>query len=140
MKHLTSLFMCLVVATLMLAFSTKPVMAQEKAKTDKDKSPAQGAKKEWPPPGPTSKVLLENEKVRVQELTSKPGEKTKMTERKARIVYYIQGGPTKVYYPDGKTENSERKTATAEYFPSGDTKSTENVGKSDHRFILINLE
>jgi len=127
------------VATLMLAFTTKTVIAQEKA--DKAKpAPAQGAKKEWPKPGPNSKVLLENEKVRVQEITYKAGEKSKMTERKARVIYYVKGGPTKVYYPDGKTEKGERKTGTAEYFPGGDTKSTENVGKSDHRFIVISLE
>ncbi len=130
-----------VVATLMVAFTTKVVMAQEKAKAEKAKAaPAQQAKKEWPKPGPNAKVLLENEKVRVLETRYKPGEKNAMQKRGARVVYVLKGGPTKIYYADGKTEKSERKPGTATYYPGGDTKSTENVGKTEHRNLVINLE
>src|SRR5713226_860664 len=138
------------VAALMLAFTTKAVMAQEKAKAEKAKpapaeekakaAPAQQAKKEWPKPGPNAKVLLENEKVRVLETRYKPGEKNAMQKRGARVVYVLKGGPTKIYYADGKTEKSERKPGTATYYPGGDTKSTENVGKTEHRSLIIELE
>jgi len=130
-----------IVATLMLALTTNVLMAQEKAKEDKAKTTsAQEGKKEWPKPSPNAKVLLENEKVRVLENRYKPGEKNSMQKRGARVVYVLEGGPTKIYYPDGKTEKSERKAGTASYYPRGDTKSTENVGKADHRTLIINLE
>jgi mannose-6-phosphate isomerase-like protein (cupin superfamily) len=127
-------------AILMFAFTTGAVMAQEKAKAEKEKTaPAQEGKMEWPKPGPNTKVLLENEKVRVTENTYKPGEKNAMQKRGPRVVYVLEGGPTKVYYEDGKTEKSERKKGAATYFPGGDTKSTENVGKTNHRSLIINL-
>jgi len=129
-----------VVAILMLAFTTKEVMAQEKAKAEKAiTTPAQEGKKEWPKPGPNAKVLLENEKVRVLETQYKPGEKNPMVKRGARVVYVVEGGPTKIYYADGKTEKGERKKGAATYFPGGDTKSTENVGKTNQRSLVINL-
>ncbi len=129
-----------VVAILMFAFTSKAVMAQEKAKAEKEKTaPAQEGKNEWPKPGPNAKVLLENEKVRVTENTYKPGEKNAMQKRGPSVVYVLEGGPTKIYYPDGKTEKGERKKGGATYTPAGDTKSTENVGKTNQRFIVINL-
>jgi beta-alanine degradation protein BauB len=129
-----------VVAILMFAFTSKAVMAQEKAKAEKEKTaPAQEGKNEWPKPGPNAKVLLENEKVRVTENTYKPGEKNAMQKRGPSVVYVLEGGPTKIYYPDGKTEKGERKKGVATYTPAGDTKSTENVGKTNQRFIVINL-
>ena len=114
----------------MFAITTGAVMAQEKAKAEKE---------EWPKPGPNAKVLLENEKVRVTENTYKPGEKNAMQKRGPSVVYVLEGGPTKIYYPDGKTEKGERKKGVATYTPAGDTKSTENVGKTNQRFIVINL-
>ena len=125
-------------AILMLAFTTKAVMAQEKAKAEK--AMAEKAKKEWPKPGPNAKVLLENEKVRVQEITYKPGEKSEMRKRGGtRVNYVLEGGPTKIYYPDGKTEKGERKKGTATYLTGEATTSTENVGKTNQRFLVISL-
>ena len=129
-----------VVAILMLAFTTNAVMAQEKAKAEKEKpAPAQGAKKEWPKLGPNAKLLLENEKVRVVETQGKPGEKNPMVKRGPRIVYVLKGGPVKVYYADGKTEMDELKTGTVRYYPGGDTKSTETLGKTERRNLVISF-
>ena len=137
MKRLALMAMA---AILMLAFTTKAVMAQEKAKAEKAKAtPAQAAKKEWPKLGPNAKLLLENEKVRVVETLGKPGEKNPMVKRGPRVVYVLKGGPVKVYYADGKTEMDELKTGTARYYPGGDTKSTENVGKTERRNLIINF-
>ena len=129
-----------VVAILMLAFTTRAVMAQEKAKAEKEKAaPAQAAKKEWPKPGPNAKILLENDKVRVQETQRKPGEKNPMVKRGPRVRYVLEGGQSKIYYADGKTETVDLKKGTATYFPGGDTKSTENVGKTTQRNLIISL-
>ena len=129
-----------VTVSLVFAFGTNALRAQEKTTAEKGKTaPAQEVKKEWPKPGPNAKVLMENEKVRVLETQYKPGEKNPMVKRGARVVYVLEGGPTKIYYADGKTEKSERKKGVATYYPGGDTKSTENVGKSNHRSLVINL-
>ena len=124
-------------AILMFAFTTGAVMAQEKAKAEK--AMAEKAKKEWPKLGPNAKLLLENEKIRVVETLGKPGEKNPMVKRGPRVVYVLKGGPVKVYYADGKTEMDELKTGTARYYPGGDTKSTETVGKTERRNLIINF-
>jgi hypothetical protein len=137
MKRLVCMAM---VATLMLAFTITAAMAQEKAKAEKEKTaPAQGAKKEWPKLGPNAKLLLENDKVRVVETHAKPGEKNPMVKRGPRVVYVLKGGPVKVYYADGKTEMDELKTGTVRYYPGGDTKSTETLGKTERRNLIINF-
>jgi len=137
MKRLVCMAM---VATLILAFTITAAMAQEKAKADKEKAaPAQGAKKEWPKLGPNAKLLLENDKVRVVETHAKPGEKNPMVKRGPRVVYVLKGGPVKVYYADGKTEMDELKTGTVRYYPGGDTKSTETLGKTERRNLIINF-
>ena len=70
----------------------------------------------------------------------KPGEKSEMRKRGGnRVNYVLEGGPTKIYYPDGKTEKGERKKGTATYLTGESTKSTENVGKTNQRFLVISL-
>ena len=59
MKSLTGIFMGLLVATVMLAFTTRTVMAQEKAKPAEQKEKAEKTKGQS-----ASKVLFENEKDR----------------------------------------------------------------------------
>ncbi|SRR5712692_343995 len=141
MKHLTGLFMGLLVATLMLAFTTKTVMAQEKAKAEKAKmAPAEEKMKAEMKKGvATVKVLLENDRVKVQEVWSKPGDKGEMKERPDRVAYYIKGGETKRTYPDGKTEVVKRKAGEA-MFLKKDKYATENVGKTEVHFIGIQLK
>jgi hypothetical protein len=58
------------VATLILAFSTKAVIAQEKAKTEKPTGTPTQEKVRQP-----DNVLFENERVRVAETRIKPGER-----------------------------------------------------------------
>ena len=130
--------MGLLVATLMVAFTTRAVMAQEKAKMEKakpEKAMAEKAKKGQP----TTKVLLENERVRVNEVWSKPGNKSEMKERPDRVVYYIKGGEFKRTYPDGKTENYKRKAGEV-VFGKKDKFANENVGKTEAHWIGIQLK
>jgi hypothetical protein len=122
--------------TLMLAFNTKGVMAQEKTKAEKAKpAPAQEKAKL----APVVKVLLENERVKVQEVVFKPGAKSEMKERPDTVLYILKGAKLKRYYPDGKTEDIERKTGNA-YYNKRDTKSAENMSKTDYRQISIILK
>ena len=139
MKRLALMVMA---ATLMLVFTTKAVMAQEKAKAEKAKpAPAEEKmKSEKAKMGaPTTKVLLENERVRVSETRFKPGDKSEMKERPDRVTYYIKGGEFKRYTPDGKTENYKRKNGEVA-FTKKNTAAAENVGKSEAHWIGIQLK
>ena len=136
MKRLTGIFMGLLVATVMLAFTTKAVMAQEKAKM----APAEEKMKaEMKKGAPTTKVLLENERVRVSDTRYKPGDKGEMKERPDRVTYYIKGGELRRHYPDGKTENVKRKDGEVA-FTKKNTAATENVGKTEAHWIGIQLK
>ncbi|GAB3380242.1 cupin domain-containing protein [Lysobacter fragariae] len=85
------------------------------------------------------KVLLDNEKVRVMELSFAPGESTGMHSHGDNIVYYITGGKAKQTMGDGSTK--ERVTQPGEALWSGPvTHDTVNTGKSDVKVLIIELK
>ena len=133
MKRLALMAM---VATLMLAFTTKTVIAQEKAKADKAKpAPAdEKAKAET-----ATKVLFENEKFRVVETRAKPGQKNEMKERPDRVIYSFNAGKSRVHYPDGKTEEVEFKAGGVRY-RKADKIQSENIGKTETRNLVISAK
>jgi len=136
MKRLTGIFMGLLVATVMLAFTTKAVMAQEKAKM----APAEEKMKaEMKKGAPTTKVLLENERVRVADTRFKPGDKSEIKERPDRVRYVIKGGEFKRHYPDGKTEDYKLKAGEV-VFTKKDKSASENVGKTEAHWIGTQLK
>ena len=139
MKRLALMLMA---ATLMLAFTTKAVMAQEKAKMEKAKpAPAEEKMKaeKTKMGAPTVKVLLENDRVKVNDVRFKPGDKAAMVERPDRVLSFIKGGEFKRHYPDGKTEDVKMKAGEVA-FRKKDTSALENVGKTDAHFIGVQLK
>ena len=120
----------------MLAFTTKTVIAQEKAKADKAKpAPAdEKAKAET-----ATKVLFENEKFRVVETRAKPGQKNEMKERPDRVIYSFNAGKSRVHYPDGKTEEVEFKAGGVRY-RKADKIQSENIGKTEARNLVISAK
>ena len=141
MKDLTDIFMGLLVATVMMAFSTGAVMAQEKAKAEKAKAaPAEEKMKAEKTKGQSAtKVLFENEKYRVVETRSKPGEKNEMKARQDRVIYSINGGKSRVHYADGKTEDVSFKAGEVR-FRKADKTQSENTGKTEtHNLVITNV-
>jgi len=141
MKHMTGILMGLLVATVMLAFSTGAVMAQEKAKAEKAKAapPDEKMKAEKTKGQSTTKVLFENEKYRVVETRSKPGEKNEMKARQDRVIYSFKAGKSRVHYPDGKTEDVSFKAGEVR-FRKADKAQSENTGKTEnHNLVIINV-
>ena len=116
--------MSLAAAAFMLAGVTaNPAMAQDKAKAEKGKA----AKLEA-----TSKVLLDNAKVRVIETTWKPGAQTASATRTARVIRALKAGTLTRIYADGKTEKSPYKTGEAKYFEADAAPYVlKNEGKTD---------
>ena len=140
MKRLALMAM-VAVATLMLAFTTKTVIAQEKAKADKAKpAPAEEKAKAEKTKGETAtKVLFENEKFRVVETRAKPGQKNEMKERPDRVIYSFNAGKSRVHYPDGKTEEVEFKAGGVRY-RKADKIQSENIGKTETRNLVISAK
>ena len=136
MKHLTQLLIGLLVATVMVAFATKTVTAQEKAKGDKAKTAPAAEKAKA---AQTPNVLLENERVRVIETRIKPGEKNEMKMRNDRVSVAIHAGKVRVHYPDGKKEDLDRKAGSVRFNKAG-TSSTENIGKTETRTVIVTLK
>ena len=132
MNHLTGLITGLLLATLMLVFTAKTVMAQEKAKS----APAEKAKAEKTKGQSMTKVLLDNEKYRVVETRAKPGEKNEMKARSDRVIYSFNAGKSRVHHPDGKTEDVEFKAGEVR-FRKADKTQSENIGKTETHNLVI---
>lgn len=85
------------------------------------------------------KVKLENERVRVLEATSNPGDKEGMHSHPANVVYVIEGGTLRITTADGKS--------TVVTFKTGDTiwrepvtHRAENVGKTRFHALIVELK
>jgi hypothetical protein len=100
-----------------------PLYAQDKAK---DK----GKERE-----PVTKVLLENDKVRVTESTFRPGDVSR-TERKPRVNYVVKGAKLERTTKDGKKIAYELKAGQA-LWREADSDVVKNVGKTT--FVVIGV-
>jgi len=85
-----------------------------------------------------TKVLLENDKVRVTETTFKPGAVSR-TERKARTNYILTDGKLERTTKDGKKTVYERKKGTAIWMEA-DSDVVKNVGKTDYVVIGVTMK
>ena len=87
----------------------------------------------------TTKVLLENDRVRVLDVRIKPGEKEPMHSHPANVIYSLSDRKIKSTSPDGKTQEREGKAGTA-IWREGETHAVENVGTTELHVVLIELK
>jgi len=124
MKSLTSLFVSLVVPVFMLAVAN-PVMAQDKAQKATN----------------SQKVLHDDDKVRVTETTTKPGEFGNSVVRGFRVTRWLQGGTQERTYADGKKEKIERKAGEVSVAgPDKQAYFVKNVGKTTIVTYTVNIK
>jgi beta-alanine degradation protein BauB len=62
-----------------------------------------------------NKVLLENDRIRVIEVTFGPGTPLKMHSHPAHVVYFIESGKATFTTPDGKVTEVDVKPGTARW-------------------------
>ena len=130
MTRLIRLFVSALVPVFMLAgFAAQPVAAQEKAKAAK----AEASK-------PTIKILFENDKTRVFEVTFKPGDEGGNVARPYRIVRALKGGTIQRIYPDGKTETRVWKTGEVREVGPDTPFIPKNVGKTTIVLYVVELK
>jgi hypothetical protein len=101
-----------------------PIYAQDKAKAS--------AKEHEP----VTKVLLENDKVKVTQSTFKPGDVSR-SDRKARANYIVKGGTLERTSKDGKKTVTERKTGTVVWLDA-DSDAVKNIGKTT--FVVVSTQ
>jgi mannose-6-phosphate isomerase-like protein (cupin superfamily) len=85
------------------------------------------------------KLKLENERVRVLEALSNPGDKENMHSHPANIVYIIEGGKLRITTPDGKTTEVEFKTGDT-LWREPVTHAAENIGTTRFHAIIVELK
>ncbi len=123
MKNSRRMLMGVMFATVALLFLAGTALAQDPVKV-----------------APTNfKVLLENDRVRVLEFRSQPGEKIRMHSHPAYVVYSFSGGKTKYTYPDGKTEEREGQAGAA-VWREAVTHATEHLGPGEAHVLLVELK
>lgn len=116
--------MSVMLTTLTLLLVTKATMAQD---------PVQVASQNY-------KVLFENDRVRVLEYRSKPGEKAGMHSHPNYLVYDLGSGyKIQLIFPDGKVKTIEGKAGTVSW-QDAVTHALENVGTIDAHALLIELK
>ena len=115
--------LALLIATLVLYGAATATMAQDMVKV---------APK-------NCKVLLENDRVRVVRVVTKPGEKLEMHSHPAHIVYSFTSGKAKFTSSDGKSEEREIKAGQA-IWSDAVTHSTENAGTTESRVLVTELK
>jgi quercetin dioxygenase-like cupin family protein len=84
-------------------------------------------------------VLLNNERVRVIRVVTRPGDKIPLHSHPANIVYALTAGKAKFTTPDGKSEERVMKAGQT-IGSDAVTHSTENTGTTVSRVLVIELK
>ena len=117
MKHL--LLSVLIPSFMAAGLIASPALAQDKMKLKEVKATN------------TIKVLHEDDRVRVTETTTKPGEIGPMIVRGKRVTRWLQGGTVERTYNDGRKEKIERKTGEVIVAgPDKEAYSVKNIGQT----------
>lgn len=82
-----------------------------------------------------TKVLLENDKVRVTQTTFKPGD-VSVNDRKGRVSYPLKSGTLERTTKDGKKSTTERKAGEAVWLEA-DSDIVRNVGKGEYVVVTF---
>jgi quercetin dioxygenase-like cupin family protein len=141
MKTSARFFMGLLVPAFMLAgVVASPALAQDKAKDTKAAPAAKKAEPKAEKGKNTIKVLLENDRVRVQEVTFKPGDVGPNVERPYRVIRALKGGTLERAWADGKKDKIEWKTGEVKAVEASKAYAPKNIGKSDVVLYVVLLK
>jgi len=123
MKKAIRFVVCILAAIAMLSIASSAAMAQDATKA----APS------------LYKALLENDRVRVMEYVSKPGEKAAMHVHPAHLGYILSAGKAKFTTADGKSQEIEAKVGQVLWLEPT-THTVENIGTTELRVLVIDLK
>jgi len=83
--------------------------------------------------------LLENERVDVVRMVSKPGDKGAMKPRPDRLLHIVRGAKVRFHYPDGKTEDAVWKTGDVVY-QKADSRRVENIDTRELEYLSVHFK
>jgi quercetin dioxygenase-like cupin family protein/uncharacterized damage-inducible protein DinB len=86
------------------------------------------------------KVLLDDERVRVMEMTFKPGAEMGPHTHLESVVHCTSAGKLRVTYADGKVEELDLKVGQTLRMPADPAHSTKNVGRTTVRGLMTELK
>jgi mannose-6-phosphate isomerase-like protein (cupin superfamily) len=86
------------------------------------------------------KVVLENDRVRVRDVTFPPGVTGMHTHKLPHVGVVIDGGTLVFRYPDGKTETAKLDRGGAGFRDANVTHEPTNPGKTPVRVIEVELK
>ncbi|MBI3045607.1 MAG: hypothetical protein HYY78_22600 [Betaproteobacteria bacterium] len=122
----------LAIAFVVAGPAVSPAMAQDGAKDGKAAKTA----RDWSP----TKLLFDNDKVRVQEVTFKPGDQGPNIPRPFRIIRVLKGGTIQRTFSDGKTDNVVYQTGEVKVYEADKPFVPKNIGKSDIVLYVVALK
>ena len=85
------------------------------------------------------KAVFENERVRVCEITFKPGDEIAMHSHPDHFVYVLTQGKLKLSYPDGTSKDFEGTPGQVVWIPA-ESHSTVNIGGTEFRALVVELK
>ena len=112
-----------------VAFTGGPIVASG---SDQAGKPAAAAS--------SSKIVLENSRVRVKDVTFPPGVTGMHTHDLPHVGVVIQGGTLEFRYPDGKTETAKLEAGGVGFREANVTHEPVNPGKTPVRVIEVELK
>ena len=83
------------------------------------------------------KVLLENEDVKVLEVTFKPGQSDELHRHNVMTFYAIEGGKMQVALPDGTVKENEIPTGRIGNRKTITTHQVKNIGENTVKVIVV---
>lgn len=83
--------------------------------------------------------LLENERVDVARMVSKPGDKGAMRQRPDRVLHIVRGAKVRFHYPDGRTEEAVWKAGDVVY-QKADSRQVENIDTKELEYLSVHLK
>ena len=87
-----------------------------------------------------SKILLENEDIRVVQTTLAPGEKDPVHVHPAGWYYVVQPGTMKVTFADGQVATWESQAGEGGWLKTRAAHADENVGKTTITWVLVEVK
>jgi len=120
----------LTVAFLIVGVTGDPAMAQGKTKKEVNVNKA----------SVPTKVLFDDDRVRVQEVTFKAGDQGPNVARPFRVIRVLKGGTIQRTHPDGTTDNVLYKTGEVKVYEADKPFVPKNIGTSDIVFYVVALK
>jgi len=89
---------------------------------------------------PVVKEIQQNDRVRVAEVTFKPGDSSPSAKRPMRVVHAIKGGSLERTFEDGSKETAQWKAGETKILTEERPYAIKNVGKTAVQLLVVYLK